>query len=137
MGALACLLRLDLPRLSRYGKGEAIFQQLISLYIKERDEGVCSRIAIYVGGHKDVNQPQAGFNLALVASWNMTKNVHLRFLPGLSFQDRTLEYHFQEDGDIDIKSKRTEAVYLDFPLLLKLRTDRIGNIYNNLLRRDE
>tara|TARA_Y100000385_G_C12854591_1_gene534613 strand:- start:47 stop:802 length:756 start_codon:yes stop_codon:yes gene_type:complete len=75
-----------------------------------------------------VNQPQAGFNLALVASWNMTKNVHLRFLPGLSFQDRTLEYHFQEDDDIDIKSKRTEAVYLDFPLLLKLRTDRIGNI---------
>lgn len=75
-----------------------------------------------------VNQPQAGFNLALVASWNMTKNVHLRFLPGLSFQDRTLEYHFQEEDDIDVRSKRTEAVYLDFPLLLKLRTDRIGNI---------
>ncbi len=75
-----------------------------------------------------VNQPQAGFNLALVASWNMTKNLHLRFLPGLSFQDRTLEYHFQGEDEIDIKSRRTEAVYLDFPLLLKLRTDRIGNI---------
>ena len=57
---LACLLRLNVPRLARYGKGEAIFQQLISLYIKERDEGVCSRIANYVGGHKDINQPQAG-----------------------------------------------------------------------------
>lgn len=75
-----------------------------------------------------INQPQAGFNLALVASWNMTKNVHLRFLPGLSFQDRTLEYHFQDEDDVEIKSRRTEAVYLDFPLLLKLRTDRIGNI---------
>jgi hypothetical protein len=75
-----------------------------------------------------VNQPQAGFNLALVASWNMTKNVRLRFLPGLSFQDRTLEYHFQEEDDVSIKSRRTEAVYLDFPLLLKLRTDRIGNM---------
>lgn len=75
-----------------------------------------------------VNQPQAGFNLALVASWNMTKNLRLRFLPGLSFQDRTLEYHFQGDDEINVKSRRTEAVYLDFPLLLKLRTDRVGNI---------
>ncbi|MBT6163311.1 MAG: PorT family protein [Crocinitomicaceae bacterium] len=75
-----------------------------------------------------INQPQAGFNLALVASWNMTKNLHLRFLPGLSFQDRSLEYHFQDEDDVAIKSRRTEAVYLDFPLLLKLRTDRIGNV---------
>jgi len=56
---LACLLRLDLPRLSRYGKGEAIFEQLIGLYIKQRDESVCSRIATYVGGSKDETQPQA------------------------------------------------------------------------------
>ena len=55
---LACLLRLDLPRLARYGKGEAIFQQLVGIYIKQRDESVCSRIATYIGGHKDVSQPQ-------------------------------------------------------------------------------
>ena len=43
-----------------------------------------------------INTPQAGFNLALVASWNATKNVHIRFLPGLSFQDRTLAYQVLE-----------------------------------------
>ncbi len=74
-----------------------------------------------------INTPQAGFNLALVASWNATKNVHIRFLPGLSFQDRTLAYRFLKEEEIDLKQRRTESVYLDFPLMLKLRTDRVGN----------
>lgn len=74
-----------------------------------------------------INQPQAGFDLALVASWDATKNVHLRFLPGLSFQERSLEYRFEKEGETDLKVRRTESVYLNFPLLLKLRTDRVGN----------
>ncbi len=74
-----------------------------------------------------INTPQAGFNLALVASWNATKNVHIRFLPGLSFQDRTLAYRFLKEEETDLKQRRTESVYLDFPLMLKLRTDRVGN----------
>lgn len=74
-----------------------------------------------------INQPQAGFNLGLVASWDATKNFHVRFVPGLSFQDRSLEYRFEKDGESDLKVRRTESVYLNFPLLLKLRTDRIGN----------
>ncbi|MBN30650.1 MAG: hypothetical protein CL845_01440 [Crocinitomicaceae bacterium] len=74
-----------------------------------------------------VNQPQAGFNLGLVASWDATKNFHIRFIPGLSFQDRALEYRFEKDGESDLKMLRTESVYLNFPLLLKLRTDRVGN----------
>jgi hypothetical protein len=74
-----------------------------------------------------INQPQAGFDLGLVASWDATNNLHVRFIPGLSFQDRSLEYRFQEDGGTDLKVRRTESVYLNFPLLLKLRTDRVGN----------
>ena len=77
--------------------------------------------------HAIINQPQAGFDLALVASWDATKNFHVRFLPGLSFQDRALEYRFEKDGEPDLKVRRTESVYLNFPLLLKLRTDRVGN----------
>ena len=77
--------------------------------------------------HSIINQPQAGFDLGLVASWDATKNLHVRFIPGLSFQDRSLEYTFKEDGGTDLKVRRTESVYLNFPLLLKLRTDRVGN----------
>ena len=40
------------------------------------------------------NVPQAGFNLHILASYNPIPNVNVRFLPGLSFQDRSLQYQF-------------------------------------------
>jgi hypothetical protein len=74
------------------------------------------------------NVPQAGFNLALLASFNPIKNVNLRFVPGLSFQDRGLNYTFLADGGkVETYLKRTESVWLQFPLVLKLRTNRVGN----------
>ncbi len=74
------------------------------------------------------NRRQSGFNLALLASYNITRNVRLRFVPGLSFQDRGLNYRFvEEDGTTETILRRTESVYLDFPLLLKLRTNRVNN----------
>lgn len=74
------------------------------------------------------NVPQAGFNLALMASVNPVKNINIRFLPGLSFQDRGLSYTFrQPNNDIKTYLKRTESVWLQFPLLLKFRTNRAGN----------
>lgn len=74
------------------------------------------------------NVPQAGFNLALLASFNPVKNINLRFVPGLSFQDRGLNYTFlAEDNKVETFLKRTESVWLQFPLMLKLRTNRVGN----------
>lgn len=75
------------------------------------------------------NVSQPGFNLALLASLNFTKNINLRFVPGLSFQDRALKYRFlQSSGRITETTKRVESVFLDFPLLLKLRTNRVDNM---------
>lgn len=73
------------------------------------------------------NVPQLGFNLALLASANFTKNINLRFIPGLSFQDRVLNYRYIEDGKPKSYTKNTESVWLQFPLALKLRTNRVGN----------
>jgi hypothetical protein len=74
------------------------------------------------------NAGQPGFNLALLASFNPVKNLNFRFIPGLSFQDRNLQYSFlKADGSVSSIVKKTEAVYLDFPLLLKMRTNRVGN----------
>jgi hypothetical protein len=72
-------------------------------------------------------QPAAGFNLALLAAWHINTNLSLRFLPGLSFQDRGLTYQFNEGEERIEVIRRTESVFLDFPLLLKIRTNRIGN----------
>ena len=69
------------------------------------------------------NAPQGGFNLALMGSVKLSRHLRLRFVPGLSFQDRGLSYNF--DGNNVLK--RTEAVNLDLPLLLKIRTDRLTN----------
>ena len=69
-----------------------------------------------------------GFNLGIVASLNMTPNTSLRFLPTLSFQERQLFYQFREaDGAYSYYTKPVESTYLEFPLLFKLRSDRINN----------
>lgn len=74
------------------------------------------------------NVPQAGFNLAFLGSFNPTKNINIRFVPGLSFQDRGLNYTFKTfEGETKSYLKRTESVWLDFPLLFKFRTNRTGN----------
>ncbi len=74
------------------------------------------------------NVPQAGFNLALLASYNPIKNVNIRFIPGLSFQDRGMNFTFRTfAGETETFLKRTESVWLDFPIILKLRTNRTGN----------
>ena len=73
------------------------------------------------------NAPQSGFNLALLGSAKLGRHLSLRFVPGLSFQDRGLNYTFAQDIGVDNILKRTEAVNLDLPLLLKIRTDRLTN----------
>lgn len=74
------------------------------------------------------NVQQSGFNLALLASFNATKNVRFRFIPGLSFQDRGLNFKFLDaEGKTEVLLKRTESVYLDLPIMLKLRTNRVRN----------
>jgi len=74
------------------------------------------------------NVPQAGFNLHILASYNPLPNVNLRFLPGLSFQDRSLEYRFlSANNKVDTQTKPISSVWLEFPVLVKFRTNRTGN----------
>ena len=71
------------------------------------------------------NEPQGGFNMHLMASYTLTRHLRLRFVPGLSFQERALLYRFQGGAEL---LERTSAVILDVPLLLKWRTDRMDNV---------
>ncbi len=77
---------------------------------------------------------QPGFNLGIVSSFNMTKNLSLRFIPTLSFQERVLNYRFRKsDGKLIGFDKPVESTWLEFPLLLKMRSDRINNFAVYLL----
>jgi hypothetical protein len=71
---------------------------------------------------------QPGFNLGIVASFNLNPFLSLRFLPSLSFQERILQYQFLEpDGSSAYFQKPVESTYLEFPLLMKYRSARINN----------
>lgn len=70
-----------------------------------------------------------GFNLGIITSLNFTKNVSVRFLPTLSFEDRVLNYTFYENADSTTSfEKRIEFTYIDFPVNFKFRTDRLNNL---------
>jgi hypothetical protein len=73
-----------------------------------------------------VSQP--GFNLGMLASLDITPNWHLRFIPTLSFEERMLDYTFLgENAQIEVFTKNVSSTYIDFPLILKYRTNRINN----------
>lgn len=79
---------------------------------------------------------QAGFNLGIVSSWDISPLIHLRFIPSLSFQERVFTYTYKNPDyykDTETNEKyinrvsRLGSTTLDFPLMLKLRTKRINN----------
>lgn len=74
------------------------------------------------------SQNQPGFNLGIVAAYHFNKNITVRFLPTLSFEERLLNYVFYAGADSTSKfEKRIESTYIDFPINFKFRTDRLGN----------
>ena len=70
-----------------------------------------------------------GFTLGVISSINFSPNFKLRFaIPSLSFQERNLEYTYLKLPDTsEFWTKSIRPVYLDFPVMMKFRTDRIGN----------
>jgi len=74
------------------------------------------------------SQNQSGFNLGIVAAYHFNKNISVRFLPTLSFEDRVLNYVFYAGEDSTSRyEKRIESTYIDFPINFKFRTDRLRN----------
>ncbi len=74
------------------------------------------------------NSRLPGFNLGLVASYKLTPNIRVRAVPSLSFQDRKLVYTFNEaDTNTVIFEKIVEATFIELPVYIKLRTNRVGN----------
>ena len=109
--------------LNPYHFGFVISVNQSNLNITLKDQSTFSDSLMSI---QTINQP--GFNLGMLASLDMTPNWHLRFIPTLTFQERILEYTFLEsDGSTETLSKDVSSTYLDFPLLLKYRTDRINN----------
>ena len=78
-----------------------------------------------------------GFGLGFVSDLYLTKHLNLRFTPTLTFTDRVVDYGFKNSND-DYKQDKVEApdgkirrsiqaTMVDFPLTLKLKSDRRNN----------
>ena len=81
--------------------------------------------------YSDVATIVPGFTVGIISSLRLTKDLNLRFLPGLSFGERQLTYNIPV---YDINSYETSSYYysikstfLDFPLLIKYKARRINN----------
>jgi hypothetical protein len=70
----------------------------------------------------------SGFNLGIISSWNVTPTLSFRLLPTLCFQERNFDYtYFKMPDTTTFWRKTVESAFLDFPLVMKMRTERIGN----------
>ncbi|MFH1004006.1 MAG: outer membrane beta-barrel protein [Bacteroidota bacterium] len=80
--------------------------------------------------------PELGFNLGIIADLKLHQYATLRFIPALSFQDRSIEYtiHYFSPSDAVLPlKKKVESTLLDFPLNLKIRSERMNNLAGYLL----
>jgi len=61
-----------------------------------------------------------GFSLGILSSLHLSKSFELRFIPDLSFADRSIEFRIASADTPAVK--RIESVYLEFPFNLKYRS---------------
>ena len=69
-----------------------------------------------------------GFNLGIVSDMRLGEHFNLRFIPGISFAGRTMEYTLYERDTLPVFYEKTvNSVYLEVPLYFKFRSRRINN----------
>ncbi len=88
--------------------------------------------------------PSQGFGLGFVMNRRVTGNLDVRSTPSLIFSDRMVRYDYEEAKTVDLGSgvtrtypasidKKIQATMFEFPLGLKLKSDRLNNFRAYLL----
>ncbi|WP_313808027.1 porin family protein [Flavobacterium sp.] len=81
----------------------------------------------YTNVDKDIEvQSTTGFNVGLIGNLRIMEHLDLRFEPGLYYAQRNLIYpNIADEFD---RKREVKSTYINFPLLLKFSSKRIGNI---------
>ncbi|RYE03701.1 MAG: PorT family protein, partial [Sphingobacteriaceae bacterium] len=69
----------------------------------------------------------SGFALGFLARYSITDNLEIRTVPTLSFTDRVLNYTYRTQDLAPDKMMTVSTTQAEFPLELKLKSNRIGN----------
>ncbi len=81
----------------------------------------------------DVSRNIGGFTVGIITSLRLSRDLDLRFLPGLSFGERKLIYNvpvidnLRQGYSYDNYEYSIKSTYLDFPFLIKYKALRINN----------
>lgn len=81
--------------------------------------------------YPEVSMLNPGINIQIVTNARLSDHFDVRFLPGVSFGQRTLRYYKRsEDNNYSLfnDDQRLESSFLEFPLLLKYKGDRLNNV---------
>ena len=79
----------------------------------------------------DLTDVIPGFTVGIITSLRLTKDLNLRFLPGMSFGERQLVFNVPvydiNQGIEALPYYSVRSTFLDFPLLIKYKARRINN----------
>lgn len=67
-----------------------------------------------------------GFNVGLIGNLRLHEHLDIRFEPGLYYTERDLTY--PDIVDLTEQFREVKSTYINFPLLLKFSSKRLGNI---------
>lgn len=75
------------------------------------------------------SESQPGFCIGLIGDFSFLEYFDVRFIPAISFVSRKLVYTFNTKryGLLDVE-KPIESTFLEFPLLLKYKSERLNNV---------
>jgi len=76
--------------------------------------------------YPEVSILNPGINIQIVTDLKPTRNMDIRFLPGVSFGQRVVRYY--KGMEIYNDKQRLESSFLEFPLLLKYKGERLNNV---------
>jgi hypothetical protein len=75
--------------------------------------------------YPEVTMLNPGINIQIVSGYRPSDYLEIRFLPGVSFGQRAIKYYKNKVYDSE---QRLESSFLEFPLLLKYKGDRMNNV---------
>jgi hypothetical protein len=76
--------------------------------------------------YPEVSKLNPGINIQIVTDLRPAKYVDIRFLPGVSFGQRNIRFY--KNNVLYNDQQRLESSFLEFPLLLKLKGERLNNV---------
>ncbi|MGA2407489.1 MAG: porin family protein [Bacteroidales bacterium] len=76
--------------------------------------------------YPEVSKLNPGINIQIVTDLRPANHLDIRFLPGVSFGQRVIMYY--KNSTLVNNQQRLESSFLEFPLLLKYKGDRLNNV---------